>query len=78
MGNALEVDPLAMITAALVFGAGGLMLGFLIGELAKKFIKNEKVGSAISFTFGIPLAIIGALIGLFLYIKIVSYFASIG
>jgi hypothetical protein len=78
MDNALEVDPFAMITAALVFGAGGLFLGFLVGELAKKFIESEKVTSAISFTFGIPLAIIGGLIGLFLYLKIVSYFASIG
>lgn len=77
MDNALEVDPFAMITVAFIFGAGGLMLGFLIGELARKFIKNEKVSSAISFIFGIPLAIVGALIGLFVYTKVVSYFASI-
>jgi hypothetical protein len=77
MDNALEVDPFAMITVALIVGAGGLFFGFVIGDLASKFIKSGKVSSAISFTFGIPFAIIGALIGLFVYIKVVSYFASI-
>jgi hypothetical protein len=78
MKDSLEVDPFAMLAAILIFGAGGLMIGFLVGEVVRKFIKNEKVTSAISFIFGIPLALIGALIGLVLYIKIVSYFASVG
>jgi hypothetical protein len=78
MKDALEIDIFALIGFAAVFGAGGLFLGFLIAQIPNRFIKNEKVNSAILFGLGIPLAILGGLLGILIYLWGVSYFARNG